>query len=204
MSKLWYKIQSKIFTFLGDIGWSGWERPFWLTLNTRTFSLKGEHYLYAKSVIQPGDILIRRFEGYLDKFLIPGWWNHGGVYVGGEDEQVVHAISDGVIIEHIINFMRTDHLIILRPPPHMVENGIIKARYVIGREYDFKFDFNSSERFSCTELVDYCYPQIIKPKKRFGRTTIVADDIVDSEFLQVVWDSRDVQVQSMQLACPRK
>lgn len=197
MNKIIYKLQSTLFTFIGDIGWSGWKRPFWLTFNIRSYRVKGEHYASLKQLLKPGDILIRRFDGYLDRFFIPGWWNHGGVYVGGEDEQVVHAISDGVVIEHVLNFMRTDYLIVLRPPENMAENGLARARSVIGYEYDFSFDFSNSERFSCTEFVDYCYPQIIKPKRRFGRDTIVADDIVNCPQLQVIWDSRLAAIQSI-------
>lgn len=196
MNKLIYKLQSKLFTFIGDIGWSGWKHPFWLIFNFRTYNIKGEHYALLKPLLRPGDILIRRFEGYLDRFFIPGWWNHGGVYVG-ENEQVVHAISDGVVIEHVINFLRTDHLIVLRPPESMAEDGLARARSVIGYEYDFSFDFSNAERFSCTEFVDYCYPKIIQPKRRFGRNVIVADDIVNSSQLQVVWDSRQAMIQTM-------
>lgn len=197
MNKFLYKLQSKLFTFIGDIGWSGWRHPFWLTFNLQSYQVKGEHYALLKELLQPGDILIRRFEGYLDRFFIPGWWNHGGVYVGGKDEQIVHAISDGVVIEHVINFLRTDHLIVLRPPDDMCIEGLARARSVIGYEYDFSFDFSNAERFSCTEFVDFCYPQIIKPKKRFGRSTIVADDIVSCSQLTVIWDSREPMVQTL-------
>ena len=144
--------------------------------------------------IKPGDIVIRRFEGYIDKWLIPGWWNHGGVYVGGDAKQVVHAVSDGVLIEDVLNFMRTDHMIVLRPPEDMREEGIKRAMQIVGSEYDFAFDFGDNKRFSCTEVVDHCYPGIIEPRKRFWRKTIVADDIVamarlTSSKLEVVWDS---------------
>lgn len=204
MKKWLYKLQSWFFTFLGDIGWAGIRHPFWLVFNIQFCKLKGEHYVSLKPMLEPGDILIRRFEGYLDRFFIPGWWNHGGVYVGGEGEKVIHSISDGVVIEHVINFMRCDHLIVLRPPKKLVKAGIRKAFNVIGREYDFNFDFSNHESFSCTELVDYCYPNLVVPKKRFGRKTIVADDIVACDKLKVVWDSRDSAFESMEVIVPRK
>ena len=187
---LWYKIQSKIFTFIGDIKWAGILHPFWFIFNAKNYQLKGEHYFKVQSLIQPGDILIRRFEGYVDKWLIPGYFNHGGIYFGKKNEQVIHAISDGVIVETLVDFMRADHCIVLRPPKDMIDNALEKANSIVGAAYDFNFDFEDSRTFSCTEVVDYCYPGIIQPKRRFGRMTVVADDIVACDQLKTVWDSR--------------
>lgn len=189
LKKLWLNVLRAFFTFMGDVQWHGWTSPMWITINAKGYALRGEHYREIRKVIQPGDILIRRFERYVDKWYIPGWWNHGGVYVGGRKEQVVHAIAEGVVIEDFLNFMRTDHLIILRPPEDMLKEGLKRAREIVGRKYDFFLDFEDHERFSCTELPDYCYPGIITPKRRFGRISVVADDIVNSG-LEVVWDSR--------------
>ena len=191
--KLWLNVLRAVLTFMGDVQWHGWTSPMWFTINAKGYALRGEHYREIRKVIRPGDILIRRFERYVDKWYIPGWWNHGGVYVGGRKEQVVHAIAEGVVIEDVLNFMRTDHLIILRPPEDMLKEGLKRARRIVGREYDFFLDFEDHERFSCTELPDYCYPGIITPKRRFGRISVVADDIVNSG-LEVVWDSRVAKV----------
>jgi len=186
-------MQKALFTFIGNIRWHGILHPFWITINAKTFKLKGRHYRKVEELIRPGDIVVRRFEGYLDKFLIPGWFNHAGIYVGKIDEQdhkVVHATSDGVVVCDLIDFLRTDHLIILRPREEFVATGIKLAIESVGSEYDFAFDFKNTLRFSCTELIKYCYPELIIGKKRFGRMTVVADDIVDSAILDIVWDSR--------------
>ncbi len=199
-----YKLQKALFQFIGDIKWSGIKHPFWFTINGTGYLLKGEHYRKISHFIKPGDILIRRFEGYIDKWFIPGYWNHAGIYVGdidGKPEQVVHAVSEGVMQEDVLNFMRTDHMCILRPKTE--ENGtsqeaIEKAVKVVGSPYDFGFDFKDSNRFSCTELVAYCYPGIVKGKKRFGKFTIVADDFRNDEKLEIIWDStKDKAVHSM-------
>lgn len=190
---LWYKCKKYVFRFIGDIKWAGILHPFWFVINAVSFRMKGRHYRMVESIIQPGDILIRRFEGYVDKWLIPGWWNHAGLYVGplqGGKHKVVHAISDGVVVDDLIDFMRTDHMIVLRAPRIYRGTAIERAKEAIGSEYDFAFEFGDSLRFSCTELVSYCYQGIITGKRRFGRTTIVADDIVDNPSLEVVWDSR--------------
>lgn len=190
LKKLWLNALRAFFTFMGDVQWHGITSPMWFTINSTGYALKGEHYRDIRKVIRAGDILIRRFERYVDKWYIPGWWNHGGVYIGGKKEQVVHAVAEGVVLEDFLNFMRTDHLIILRPPEGMLKEGLKRARGIVGKEYDFFLDFENHDRFSCTELPDYCYPGIITPKRRFGRISVVADDIVNSG-LEVIWDSRE-------------
>lgn len=193
MNKFIYKIQKSIFRFIGDIKWHGLSHPFWFTINAKTFQLKGSHYRELEQLIQPGDIIIRRFEGYVDKWLIPGWFNHAGIYVGSlnsRKHKIIHAISDGVVVDDLIDFMRTDHMIVLRAPQEFREEAIGRAEAAVGSEYDFAFDFNETLRFSCTELISHCYPGHIAGKKRFGRMTIVADDIVATQTLKVVWDSR--------------
>jgi len=190
IKKFLYKIQKSVFRFIGDIKWSGWKRPLWFTINAIGYQLKGEHYRKIIKKIKPGDILLRRFEGYIDKWFIPGWLNHAGIFYGGKKEQVIHALSEGVIKEDILNFMRTDHMIILRPPQNMVKEALKRARSIVGLEYDFDFDFGNAQKFSCTEVIDYCYPELIIPKRRFGRKTIVADDILNTKELKIIWDSR--------------
>lgn len=195
--KMWYIIKKWLFTLIGDTKWAGWKRPLWITINAASFMLKGKHYRKTSKDVQPGDILVRRFEGYIDKWLIPGWFNHAGIYVGnygGERKQVIHAISNGVVVEDLIDFMRTDHLIVLRPPAEYIEEAVACAKGLVGREYDFEFDFTETLRFSCTELVAFCYDGMIEGKKRFGRHTVVADDIVACPSLLIVWDSTDGEI----------
>lgn len=204
LKRLMYKIQSKFFRFVGDIKCSGWQHPFWFTINAKNYLLKGYHYREVEKIIQPGDILIRRFEGYVDKWFIPGFWNHAGIYIG--DNKVVHAISEGVMQEDLIDFMRTDHFVVLRLKEEIIKldidtihNVVKKASSLIGRPYDFSFDFADTNKFSCTEVVAYCYDGFIFGKKRFGRYSVVADDIVAHSKLEpealntlvVIWNSNE-------------
>lgn len=193
MNKFWYKIKKFIFKQIGDLRWHGWTRPFFLTFNAKTYDLNGKHYRQIASVIRPGDIILTRDEGWIDTYLIPGFWTHAGVYVGnynGEKRQVIHAISEGVIAEDLIDVMRTDACVILRANPYYASKCLDEVVKLVGEEYDFNFDFLSSLRFSCTELVAHNYREIISGKKRFGRYTIIADDIYNSGFLRVIYDSR--------------
>ena len=200
-----YNLQKYVFTFLGDIKVFGWTHPLWFEINARGYQLKGTLYREIRDLIQPGDIILRRYEGYLSSYMIPGFWSHAGLYIGddGENpEQVVHAISEGVIQEDILNFMRTDHMLVLRLTPQegnetAASEAVSKAKAIVGKPYDFGFDFKDANRFSCTELVAHCYPGVVHGKKRFGKQTIVADDFHACSILTKVWDSRFEDVQQM-------
>ncbi len=201
---LLYRLQRKLFTFLGDIKVFGWKHPLWFGINAHGYKLKGVVYRTLCNSFKPGDIILRRFDGYLSSYMIPGFWNHAGLYIGddGENkEQVVHAVSEGVIQEDVLNFMRTDHMLVLRlakdKKGHAADGAIKKAKSIVGCPYDFGFDFKDTHRFSCTELVAHCYPGVVTGKKRFGKETIVADDFFNSDALTTVWDSRYEKVQQM-------
>lgn len=62
--------------------------------------------------VRPGDILLRRYDNYLDGYFIPGRFSHSGVYIG--DGLIVHAMSSGVQKIDIIDFLRCDGFAILR------------------------------------------------------------------------------------------
>lgn len=191
MKKFTYYLWSRFVTFVGDIKFFGWKQPFWFVFNASGYKLKGEHYRSAMKVIKPGDVLLSRSEQYLDTYLIPGFWTHAGFYFGGTRDRVIHAISDGVLIEDIINFMRADMMVVLRPQEHHIERAIALAKSMINMEYDFIFDFNNKNRLSCTELIYCCYPRLVKLRKKMGKMMVVADDIFfDTENFKVVWDSR--------------
>lgn len=128
---MFYKLKSKLLTILGDIRYFGWKNPFWFALNVPSFKLRGEHYRSLKLVIQPGDILLRGFEGYVDGWFIPGHWSHAGLYVGGEKEQVVHSMAEGVFIEDVLNFLRTDRVAVFRPPADMVCDALKRVLLVV-------------------------------------------------------------------------
>ncbi len=184
-------IFKKLLTLFGDTQWFGWKHPLWFSVSPPGYKLKGEHYRLIKPLLQPGDILLQRFEGWVDKWFIPGFWNHGAIYIGNPEEQVVHATSDGVLIEDIINFMRTDNLIVLRPKNNLsIEIGIKRALSIVGAKYDFDFDFSNNTEFSCTEVIDYCYSKLFKKSKHFGRIMLTPDDIALSPLVETIWDSR--------------
>lgn len=192
MSKLFYRVYVWFLTFIGDMGWSGWSKPFWITFNLPLPKVKGKHYLKLKPLLQPGDILLRSSWNFLDSLLIPAKnWIHSGIYVGGPNEEVIHAVSEGVIIEHIIDFIRTDQVLVLRAPQAMAEGALIRAKEIVGREYDFSF-LLTEESFYCSEVPHFCYPGLFTPKKRYGKLVVTSDDVAECEKLTTIWDSRTI------------
>lgn len=185
-----YALKKFLFRFLANIRWLGRRHPFWFAFGIGGYRLKGHHYRQVADRIQPGDVLLRRFDGYVNTWLIPGWWNHAGIYTGGENHQVVHAIGDGVVCEDLIDFCRTDYLLLLRGPDISCKKAVLKAHSLIGRPYDFDFNFKDAGRFCCTELIAHLFPGLIKGCRRLWRDTIVADDIAASTAFSHIWDSR--------------
>lgn len=185
-----YSLWSKFITFVGDLKFFGWTHPFWFIINARGYKLKGEDCREVIKIIKPGDVLLSRSEQYLSTYLIPGFFTHAGFFYGGVKERVIHAVSKGVIIEDIINFMRTDVMVVLRPHEDHIKRALALARSVVNQEYDFIFDFTNENKLSCTELIYCCYPRLIQPKNRMGKMMVVADDIYNNKNFTVIWDSR--------------
>jgi len=202
MKNVLFWIGRIVFGLASHIRWNGWLHPFWITFYPSTFKLKGKHYREVEALINPGDILIRRFEGFVSTWLIPGWWNHAGIYIGnyeGTSHQVIHAIGRGVCVTDLIDFMRTDDMIVLRPKPTAINWSVYAVKTAIdaiGSGYDWAMKFKKKDsRFCCTEVISECYPSIIRKVKRFGRDTVTGDDIVgeaerETGELSIIWDSR--------------
>ena len=172
MKSFVYKIQSKVFEIIGDIKLFKW--PMFVVYNARSYGLSGDELydvtkMVMEDAIQPGDILLRTYDGYLSSKCIPGCFKHAGVYVGNSlwnDGQkrrtVIHSLSEGVIKENVVNFFRTDHLAIVRPRVSQEVRdraASIALRYV-GAPYDYNFDLegaNAEKAIYCSELPYLCY-----------------------------------------------
>lgn len=65
------------------------------------------------SLVKPGDVLLRRYDGYVDNAFIDGKYSHAGIYVG--NDMIIHAINPIVSEIDVIDFCRCDNICILRP-----------------------------------------------------------------------------------------
>ena len=145
--------------------------------------------------IQKHDVVLRRYDAYVDNRFIPGFWNHAGICTG--IDEITHAISDGVVKESFFDFCKCDYICVLRPKftfsQDILEERLKKA---IDKEYDFSFDFRDNDKFSCTELIHYAFQGFesgIPLSKMdyffFQQELVVPDEVYKSNF-KVIYDSR--------------
>jgi uncharacterized protein YycO len=129
--------------------------PPWFVYKPDIHRVRGEDVRRVLDAVQPGDILLRRFDGYLNTIFTPGFWGHAGLYLG--DNQAAHAVSQGCIEEDILNFCRADAVAVLRLIDGDSERVCAQAKLIIGMHVPYDFDFSgTNDTFYCTEFVDVC------------------------------------------------
>ena len=158
----------------------------------------------VKAKLQAGDILLEKTPFRLTDKLIPGYWGHAAVWIGGEAELkelglwdnplvvkyrkeigkgqlVVEALRSGVEMNTIEHFMNIDSIGVMRKQKATREERariVIQALRQVGKPYDFNFDVESKERVYCSKLVYLTYSGVEWPtKKSVGRTTFTPDDV---------------------------
>jgi len=136
--------------------------------------------------LRPGDVLLVRAEKKLTAAILPGFWAHAALFVGGQRDLevlgvashsfiqkhwaelaaqdgglgcVIEAISPSVRIQSLEKALCADHVVVLRPAlsTEQVAGAVAEAFGHVGKAYDFEFDFNISTRLVCTELIYRCY-----------------------------------------------
>ena len=148
---------------LGDI--KVFRFPFFLIYDPGSYEVKGYHTRQAMEVLEPGDIVLRKFINYLDGYFIPGEYSHTGLYVG--NNIVIHAIAEGVSSIDIIDFLRCDKFIILRAKDEEARKRAVeraKRWWIKNREYDFDFKSNNGKLY-CHELGVEAYKELKLEKK---------------------------------------
>jgi hypothetical protein len=182
--KLLKQLKAKVFTIFGDIRL--YKYPLFLLYHPKGYKIKGSGFTKVADNIAAYDILLRRYDTYLDRIIIPGWWNHAAICekADGAFSSIVHATSAGVHQESLFDFMKTDHVCVLRPVfpvNHLEMQHDIKQ--IIGKEYDFDFNFGDASAFSCTEVISYLfrnYQTGIESKKFLGQKIIPPDNIYNA------------------------
>ena len=139
-----------------------------------------------RPLLQPGDVMLMRAEKKLTAAILPGFWAHAALFLGGQRDLeglgiagypfvqkhwaelaaqdrglgcVIEAISPRVQIQSLEKALYADHVVVLRPAlaAEQVAGAVAEAFGHVGKAYDFEFDFNISTRLVCTELIYRCY-----------------------------------------------
>jgi len=159
-------------------------RPPWFVYRPDIHKVRGPDVRRILDTVQPGDILLRRFDGYLNTIFTPGFWGHAGGYVG--DSQMVHAVSQGTISEDILNFCRADAICVLKVMVLVEEKAVAVHRLKNSAEMNIPYDFDFSRKNKtayCTERLDIAYNGIFFADyvEKFGQWVLVPDGIRYSE-----------------------
>jgi uncharacterized protein YycO len=139
----------------GDIYLS--TRPMFLMYKPKQHRVTGDEIRALLMVLEPGDILLRKWNGYLNAILTGGNYSHAGMYVG--NNTVIHANEHGVIEEDILTFCRADSICVLSVKNGDTENAIKIVRSALGTLYDYDFK-PENKKYYCTELVSVSYTNV--------------------------------------------
>ncbi|WP_069471907.1 YiiX/YebB-like N1pC/P60 family cysteine hydrolase [Candidatus Marithrix sp. Canyon 246] len=159
---------------------------------------------FLNNKLKAGDILLEKTPFRLTDKFIPGHWGHAAIWIGTESELkqlkiwhhpvvkkyhhkirqaklVVEALRPGVQLNSLQHFLNIDDLAILRDTK--MDNNtraerIILALRQLGKEYDFNFDVETTDKIVCSELIYIVYTGISWPtNKTLGRFTISPDNV---------------------------
>jgi hypothetical protein len=155
--------------------------------------------------LQPGDVIVTRHAKALTNLFIPGFWPHAALYIGTREQHestkidmtvtisqlwvddicVLEARKDGVRLRPLSDTLSVDTFVVLRPnlSPDSIRHAIERALLHQGKMYNFDFDFFSSDRIVCTEVVYRAYDGLegvrFRLSERAGRKTLSAEDLLD-------------------------
>ncbi|MBT8098663.1 MAG: hypothetical protein KJO82_02880 [Gammaproteobacteria bacterium] len=159
----------------------------------------------AGALLNPGDIIVTRHAVALTNLFMPGFWPHAAFYVGTPEQRdalgvhlpkdkmelwtsdvcTLEALKDGVRLRPLSDTLAVDQFVILRPqlPKATVRQAIERGVLHEGKMYNFDFDFFSSDRLVCTEVLYRSYDGLdglhFPLMERAGRKTLSAEDLLD-------------------------
>ena len=183
-----YRITETLVRLFGGIQFSRY--PLWVMFGNTKYKVRGREQRRILGLLEPGDVLLRRYDGYVNNLFIPGFWSHGALAVSGEE--IVHATTHNVVREDVLTFFRTDHIALLRArgcTEDQRETAVERALNLEGSEYDFEFDSGKNDYVYCFELCWEAWAAVLGPQPP-GRA-VVADDLAHNPALEVLHDSRE-------------
>ena len=150
--------------------------PPFMYIDHEPYEVSARHIRMCEKFIKPGDVILRRYNGSILSWFIPGRFSHSGIYIG--DGMIVHALGNGVQKQDILDFLRCDGYAVLRCNKPDAEDIAKKACEIavsyIGRDYDYDFDVcedydnidevqKRTASVYCHELTRSCFPNLSIP-----------------------------------------
>jgi uncharacterized protein YycO len=166
------------------------KNPMFVSYNPAHHKVTGVETRQILKLIKPGDILLRRYDGYLNTLCTPGFWGHAAICIG---DNVIHAVGEGVIEEDLLDFCRTDSIAVLRVNKKLLTGlAINNAIKMLGKPYDYDFSpYGGTAKLDamyCTKLVDYAYGHLFNDEYTYdtGTPILVPDSIEKSEHVKII------------------
>ena len=159
----------------------------------------------ADALLLPGDVIISRHRYALTNYLLPGSWPHASLFIGTPQQRIdlgidvdagiaarwvetkctLEALRDGVLFRPLSETLDVDYFAVIRPKLTLAEivEGIERVVKHEGKSYNFDFDFFTSDKLVCTEVVYRAFDGIggidLPLTERAGRKTLSAEDLLD-------------------------
>lgn len=158
----------------------------------------------VRAELRPLDVLLEKTPFRLTDKLIPGHFGHVAIWTGTPGDlkalglwddplivphqeaiiggaRVLEALRDGVQLRSLESFMDVDDLAILRCRDLTREGSrdcLRRAMRQLGKEYDFNFDVETTDRIVCSELAYHVFTHVPWPTENtLGRATISPDNV---------------------------
>lgn len=195
LDKFYKKLKKIVLTIFGDMLVSKY--PMFLFYHPAVDKISGMQTAEIIGLLEDGDVIGRAYDSYIDGYFIPigeSKCSHTGIYFSGI---VYHAVAEGVIATDIIEFLRCDRAVIMRPV--VQKRTIEKARKIAMKHeqmnvpYDFEFDSDTPDAVFCHEFTRRCYPSLSIYKMRArnklhvrGPETYVADSFYLNKTFKVI------------------
>jgi len=165
---------------------------------------KPEFVQRVRTTLRPLDVLLERTPFRLTDKLIPGHFGHVAIWIGTEAElksmglwlhplvvphhasirqgkSVLEALRSGVQLSRLEEFMNIDDIAVLRKKQlgnDERRDSVLRAFRQIGKEYDFNFDVETTDRIVCSELAYVTFTQVPwLTAGSLGRETISPDQV---------------------------
>ncbi|MEP3889433.1 MAG: YiiX/YebB-like N1pC/P60 family cysteine hydrolase [Hellea sp.] len=159
-----------------------------------------------KPKLDPGDVFITRHDDAMSNLFLPGFWPHGALYIGpaetrakrgvmhvsdgytqsgAPDINILEAKKDGVLLRPIEETLQVDAFVVLRPKlsEAQINDALSKGLSHAGKLYDFIFNFATSDRLVCTEVIYRAYhgvgPIDFALSTKAGRKCLSAEDFLN-------------------------
>ncbi len=160
--------------------------PFWVQYKPNKSKITGNNIREIINVIKPGDIILRKSNGYVSNIGIKGFYSHVGIFF--KPHYVYHSAGNGVVKDDIIDFCKTDNVCVVRPyttplTVSQAKDTAIKF-FKEGIPYDYKFKRNLNlskkklNKLSKASLIDIIEKENLKIEDYdFKSKKVIIEDI---------------------------